>query len=149
MVGELLEMQVHDFDFMSLTVRVIGKGNKERQLPLTKKTAQAIEAYLHCKWRAPKNKNEQMLFLNKNNRPISRRGIQKCFEQVCNKAGLNRPGLSIHKLRHTCLTLLLQEGVDLITLQMLAGHEEIGTTAIYLHVSSEQTDTVMVKHPLG
>jgi site-specific recombinase XerD len=148
-IGELLEMKVQDFDFLDLTVKVIGKGNKERQLPLTKKTAQALEAYLNCKWRAPKNKNEQMVFLNKNREPISRRGIQKCFEQVCDKAGLNRPGLSIHKLRHTCLTLLLQEGVDLITLQMLAGHEEIGTTAIYLHVSSEQTETVMVNHPLG
>ena len=148
-IGELLNMKVHDFDFHNLTVRVFGKGDKERQLPLTKKTAQAIEAYLDCKWRAPKYKNEQILFLNKNNRPISRRGIQKCFEQVCNKAGLTRAGLSIHKLRHTCLTLLLQEGVDLITLQMLAGHEEIGTTAIYLHVSSEQTDTAMMGHPLG
>lgn len=148
-IGELLEMKVQDFDFQNLYVRVIGKGDKERQLPLKKKTAQAVEAYLKCKWRAPKNKNEQMLFLNKNNQPISRRGIQKCFEQVCIKAGLNQPGLSIHKLRHTCLTLLLQEGTDLITLQMLAGHEEVGTTAIYLHVSSEQTDSAMVRHPLG
>jgi len=148
-IGELLEMKIQDFDFQNLTVRVTGKGNKERQLPLTKNTAQAVEAYLNCKWRAPKNKNEELLFLNKDNRPISRRGIQKCFEQVCIKAGLNRPGLSIHKLRHTCLTLLLQQRVDLITLQMLAGHEEIGTTAIYLHVSSEQTETVMVGHPLG
>jgi integrase/recombinase XerC len=148
-IGELLGMKIGDFDFKSRTVRVIGKGDKERLLPLTEKTCQALQAYLACTWRKPKDKNEQYIFLNKNNQPISRRGIQKCFEQVCKKAGLTRRGLSIHKLRHTCLTLLMRQGVDLVTLQLLAGHEDIGTTAIYLHVSSKQTEEAMARHPLG
>jgi len=87
--------------------------------------------------------------LSKDNRPISTRGIQKRFEHICKKAGLLRPGLSIHKLRHTCLSLLLQEGVDLPTLQLLAGHEEIGTTAIYLHVSPQQAESAVEMHPLN
>ncbi len=65
------------------------------------------------------------------------------------KAGLTRPGLSVHKLRHTCLTMLLHQGVDLMTLKLLAGQEDISTTAIYLHVNQEQLRSAIEKHPLG
>lgn len=128
-------------------MRLIGKGNKERQVPLTEKTCRALEEYL--KVRRPVSERERAVFLNKDGRAISRRGVQKLFERICVKAGLSRPGLFVHKLRHTCLTLLLQVGVDLVTLKEIAGHEHVSTTEIYLHVTQEEVRNAIEKHPLG
>jgi site-specific recombinase XerD len=71
------------------------------------------------------------------------------FDRICRQAGLLRPGLSPHKLRHTCLTLLYREGVDLMTLKELAGHEDIGSTEIYAHVDMSDVRKAVEKHPLG
>ena len=146
-IGELLSLELSRLDLKGRTVRLIGKGNKERQVPLTERTCRALQEYLEV--RRPVCANEPAVFLNKDGRAISRRGVQKLFERVCERAGLSRPGLSIHKLRHTCLTLLLQQGVDLVTLKQIAGHENISTTEIYLHVTQKEVRQAIEKHPLG
>ena len=71
------------------------------------------------------------------------------FDRICNAAGLIKKGLSPHKLRHTCLTLLYREGVDLMTLKELAGHDDIGSTEIYAHVDMGDIRKAVEKHPLG
>lgn len=146
-IGELLTLDLSRLDLKGRTVRLIGKGNKERMVPLTEKTRRALEEYLNI--RRPADARESAVFLNKDGKAISRRGVQKLFERICEEAGLTRPGLSIHKLRHTCLTLLLQQGVDLVTLKQIAGHENISTTEIYLHVTQDEVRSAIDKHPLG
>ena len=146
-IGELLTLDLDRLNLKERSVRLIGKGNKERQVPLTEKTCQVVEDYF--KVRRPVSELETAVFLSKDGRAISRRGVQKLFERICVKAGLSRPGLSVHKLRHTCLTLLLQEGVDLVTLKEIAGHEHLSTTEIYLHVTQKEVRNAIEKHPLG
>ena len=146
-IGELLTLDLNRLDLKSRTVRLIGKGNKERMVPLTENTCRALSDYLNV--RKPVLDKETAVFLSKDGKAISRRGVQKLFERICEEAGLARPGLSIHKLRHTCLTLLLQQGVDLVTLKQIAGHENISTTEIYLHVSQQEVRSAIEKHPLG
>lgn len=81
----------------------------------------------------PEDENEQTVFLNHRGRPISNWGVQKVFEQICREAGLKKERLSVHKMRHTCLTLLLKEGVDLPTLKDIAGHESISSTERFIY----------------
>lgn len=89
------------------------------------------------------------MFRNQREQPITPRGVQMIFDRICQQAGLLKPGLSPHKLRHTCLTLLLREGVDLLTLKELAGHKDISSTEIYAHVELGDVREAVEKHPLG
>jgi site-specific recombinase XerD len=147
-MGELLNLRLDSsFDFEAWKVRITGKGNRERIIPLTEKTCRALQEYL--KVRKPAEKGEQAFFLNSQGRPIRASTVRRQFRMICNKAGLHKAGLTVHKLRHTCLTLLLNAGVDLVTLKQIAGHQYIRTTAVYLHVSEEQLRRAVEKHPFG
>jgi integrase/recombinase XerC len=145
---ELLSLRLDSsFDFDNKKVRIIGKGDKERMLKLSENTCQALQLYLTE--RKPFSAKEQAVFLNFMGLPISAGEIRNQFKMICDRAELTKPGLTVHKLRHSCLTMLLNAGVDLVTLKYIAGHETIRTTAQYLHVTQQQLRAAVEKHPFG
>ncbi len=143
---ELKELTISSIDLKEKYVRFFGKGSRERIVPLLEETCEALEEYL--KIRKPSIETNQ-LFLNSRGRPISKEIITKTFKTLAQKTGVYKKGLSVHKLRHTCLTLLLKEGIDLRTLQEIAGHADIATTQIYTHVAQVDLKRQMNKHPLA
>jgi len=146
-LDELTRLERGDINLEEEYVRVRGKGDKERLVPLTETTIKSLQ--IHLERMLPRSPAITKVFLNQHGRPVTRRGVQMIFERICNAAGLVRKGLSPHKLRHTCLTLLYREGVDLMTLKELAGHDDIGSTEIYAHVDMSDVRKAVEKHPLG
>ncbi len=146
-VSELNGVETEDINFSEEHVLLRGKGNKERYIPLTESTLMALKDYLGR--RLPASPDIKKVFLNHRGVPITRRGIQTVFNRTCKEAGLLKPNLSAHKLRHTCLTLLMREGVDVVTLMEIAGHADIGSTEIYIHVTQKDVRIAIARHPLG
>lgn len=146
-VSELIGLETEDIDFSEEHILLKGKGDKERYIPLTESTSLALKDYLER--RLPASQDINKVFLNHRGVPITRRGVQTVFNRTCKEAGLLKPNLSAHKLRHTCLTLLMREGVDVVTLMELAGHADISSTEIYIHVTQKDVRIAIDKHPLG
>jgi site-specific recombinase XerD len=142
---ELVELELSQIDLGERYVRYWGKGSKERIVPLTEATCRAIEAYLAV--RKPKDKNCHRVFLNSCGLPLSGGSVGGVLAKICHRAGLGDKGITLHKLRHTCFTLLLKAGVDLVTIKEIAGHEDISTTRIYTHVTQNEVRAAMEKHP--
>lgn len=135
-------------DIRSDHLRVRGKGNKERVVYLNDATAQAINAYLLVR----KNIDAQdkaALFLSNRKTRISREAVHSMVKNSLLRAGLDASKYSAHKLRHTAATLMLQNGVDVRTLQELLGHEHLNTTQIYTHVDSTDLRIAASANPLG
>lgn len=130
------------------TLRVTGKGSKERIVYLNDACLAAIKAYLDVR---PKDglKDRQALFISRNRNRISPKTVQLIIYQALEKAGLGGFDFSVHKLRHTAATLMYQEGVDLLVLKQFLGHENINTTEIYTHLSSHQLEEAAKKNPLS
>ena len=130
------------------TMRVVGKGNKERIIYLNSACVSAIENYM----RVPVDgvKDKYALFISRNHRRMSVKTIQAMVYKYLEKIGLNAQGYSCHKLRHTAATLMYQYGgVDIRVLKDVLGHENLGTTEIYTHLSSEQMKNAAEKNPLS
>lgn len=144
--SEVLNLTLDCIDLQEKTLRILGKGRKERIVPLTNRTVQALREYLRVRDPAV---STDVLFLNNTGRPLQASGLRFIFRRVVERSSLKKKNLTPHKLRHTCLTLLLQAGVDIRTLQQIAGHSNISTTQIYTHVSQEEVRRGMEKHPLG
>jgi len=144
-LSELAELEIEQIRLKEGYIRFRGKGAKERAVPLAESTKEALEKWL--KKREP-GKSTRRVFLNRYGDPLGKRGIQTNLKRFLKKAGLERPGLSVHKLRHTCLTLLLKSGVNIKALKEIAGHTSISTTEIYTHISGEEIVENMKKHPL-
>jgi len=145
-LNELKELTLSQVNLREQFIKFRGKGDKERVIPLLEDSIKVLEDYL--KVRAPAGYTD-ICFLNNKGYPLSKGGIQSIFKRLARKTGIYREGLSIHKLRHTCLTLLLKEGLDLRTLQEIAGHASISTTQIYTHVAQTELKKQMNKHPLA
>jgi site-specific recombinase XerD len=145
-VGELIRLRVQDLDFRERTLFIQGKGNRERLVPLTKNTCIALKSYLEV--RLPALSQIDALFLNQLNMPLRQGALYLLFHQLCREAGVQKPRLSACHLRHTCMTLLFQQGADLMALKKLAGHKSVRTTQVYLRVSQTQLREAMKKHPL-
>lgn len=137
-LSELVGLDVRDYSPTSLSVRVMGKGGKERIAPVGRGAASALECYL-LQGRAhfgPGNGNEAM-FLNKYGGRLSGRSVERLVKQYLRKAGL--PGeASPHSLRHSFATHMTDSGADLRSVQELLGHSDISTTQIYTSVSRER-----------
>lgn len=133
------------------SMRVLGKGNKERIVYLNQACLDALNAYLPTRpvdgvLAADKN----ALFLSRLKRRISHKTVQHIVYTYLEKAGLGGQGLSTHKLRHTAATLMYQHGhVDIRVLKDILGHENLGTTQIYTHVSDEQVKNAIEANPLS
>lgn len=130
-LSELVGLDRDDLDFEAQTMRVLGKGNKERLVFFTPVAALAIREYLQL---TPRSNPGGPLFLNRYGARISQRGIEKIFENVLRRSGLEKHA-SPHTLRHCFATHLLEEGSDLVTIKELLGHESLQTTQIYTNIS--------------
>ncbi len=131
------------------TMRVVGKGNKERVIYLNSACISAVKDYMKVR---PVDgvKDKNALFISRNNRRMSVKTIQSMVYKYLKKIGLNSQGYSCHKLRHTAATLMYQHGgVDVRVLKEVLGHENLGTTEIYTHLSSEQLKNASDSNPLS
>lgn len=147
-VSELAGLNLKDVN--GETVRVLGKGNKERILYLNPACQQAIQDYLSVRDETNVHpKDQDALFLSRNHRRISVDSIQILVKRTCSAAGLDPERYSPHKLRHTAATLMLQNGVDVRTLQEVLGHESLNTTQIYTHIDNEGLRTAARANPIG
>ncbi len=147
-VSELVSLNNDDVDSLGTTVTVMGKGKKERMLPIGDKAINAINKYRSARSARNKTKREiKALFLNKNNGRLSDRGIRKIMDKHIRTASL-RSGVSPHTLRHSFATHLLDRGADLRSVQELLGHANLSTTQIYTHLTTEKLKSVYQKaHP--
>ncbi len=143
-LSELVGLDRDDLDFEALSMRVIGKGNKERVVFFNQTSAEAIVDYLKA---VPRKAPGGPLFLNRYGARISQRGVEKLFAAVLAKSGLDKHA-SPHTLRHSFATHLLEEGSDLVTIKELLGHESLQTTQIYTNISKQRMKTVYQRaHP--
>ena len=145
-VGELVSIGVDDIDFISGVIKVLGKGRKERIVPIGDRALRSIREYLDKKG-TKSLKIPKGLFLNKRGTRLSDRSVRRILEKYIRKASL-RSGVSPHTLRHSFATHLLNRGVDLRTVQELLGHMNLSTTQIYTHVTTEKLRSTYDKaHP--
>jgi len=149
-VSELLNLRVSDVDMRMGCVRCIGKGDKERLVPIGRKALAAVEQYLaqgRLKFARPASPppHNQVLFLTRNGRRLSRVSIWKILHDYGMKLGL-RGRLTPHKLRHSFATHLLEGGADLRSVQLMLGHADISTTQIYTHVVEERLKQIYKAH---
>lgn len=146
-VGELVGLNVQDI--RDDTIRVLSKGNKERQLYLNEACLGALEQYLAIR-PDPKDdpKHRDALFVSRNKTRLTTRAVENLVRKTVLQAGLD-PKYSPHKLRHTAATLMLNHGVDIRTLQDVLGHENLGTTQIYTHISDANMKQAVDANPLA
>ncbi|SHK51656.1 integrase/recombinase XerC [Desulfatibacillum alkenivorans DSM 16219] len=149
-VSELAGLNMERVNFSGKTLRVLGKGDKERIVPVGAKALEHIKAYRdRLAVEGPKNLDPDAVFLNKNGGRLSTRSIRRILEKIVRDMGLNRP-LSPHGLRHTFATHMLDNGADLRSVQELLGHASISTTGRYTHVSIDRLMAAYDKaHPRG
>ena len=141
-ISELVGLNICDIDFIGQVVKVKGKGKKERLLPIGDRALVAVRAYLE-----KRKSNQEAVFLNKNNRRITDRGIRDIVRKYIRIAAL-KSGVSPHTLRHSFATHLLNRGADLRSVQELLGHANISTTQIYTHLTTDRLKSVYEKsHP--
>ncbi len=133
------------------TMRLLGKGNKERIVYINAACAEAIKAYLAVRPNDAINyADRNALFISRNKKRISNKTVQHIVKTYLEKAGLGGQGLSTHKLRHTAATLMYQHGdVDIRVLKDILGHANLGTTQIYTHISDAQIKNAIDSNPLS
>lgn len=146
-VSELVNLDINNIDINSGYLRVIGKGNKERIVPINDKACQYIKNYLHI--RNKKFSQSEGLFLNRSGSKISRIEFWRQLKSYALKAGINKI-IYPHALRHSFATHILNGGADLRFVQEMLGHSSISTTQIYTHVDNEKLKELHKKyHPRG
>lgn len=136
-ISELCNMQTSNYNSYECIIRLIGKGSKERIIPLGDYAISVLEDYINNYRPKINKKNINSIFINNRGDAVSRQFIFKVIKKECLKKGI-RKNVSPHTLRHTFATHLLQNGADLRIIQELLGHENISTTQIYTHVSNQE-----------
>ena len=126
-------------------VRVIGKGDKERLVPLGEMAVEAVEAYLDVRPEPADTESSDAMFLNRFGRPLSRVSMFTMIKRQALAAGIAKE-ISPHTFRHTFATHLLENGADLRVVQEMLGHESISTTEIYTHVDSSTWQKEILEH---
>ena len=144
-ISEIVGLNLSDLRTDHL--RVVGKGNKERVVYLNDATAAAINDYLPV--RKGILSDSRALFLSNRKQRVSREAVHALVKKHLAAAGLDASKYSAHKLRHTAATLMLQNGVDVRTLQELLGHDHLNTTQIYTHVDNGELRGAASANPLG
>lgn len=148
-VSELLALKISNIHLNAKYIDVIGKGNKERMVPLGDMAVIALRDYLeHSRSEIAKFSND-ILFYNYKGEPISRQGFYKFIELLAKKNNITKE-ISPHTIRHSFATHLLQNGTDLRMVQEMLGHEDIKTTQIYTHIDrSHLKEMYENTHPLA
>lgn len=137
-VSELVNVKIHDIDIFNCIIRVMGKGKKERIIPLGDYAIKYIEIYLkNHRNKLLKRELNEYLFLNNHGKKLTRQGFFKIIKQIAKEQNIKKE-FSPHTLRHSFATHLLNGGADLRSIQEMLGHESISTTQIYTHVSKEK-----------
>lgn len=142
-VSELITLRVGDLFFGEGYIRVIGKGNKQRLVPISEVARERICRYLDE--RQPARSGEEVLFLNNRGRQLTRVMIFTILKEAAHRAGIER-AISPHTLRHSFATHLLEGGAGIRQVQELLGHESILTTEIYTHLDREQLRRTVEEH---
>ena len=148
-VSELIGLDLGDVHLTMGFVRCIGKGNKERIIPIGKTAANALTHYLEQgrPFFVNKKQREEALFLNHHGMRLTRQGFWKILKRLAAEAGIQKE-LTPHTLRHSFATHLLENGADLRAVQEMLGHADISTTQIYTHVTKTRLKDVYSKfHP--
>ncbi len=148
-VSELAGMNKSDVDFVNSCIRVLGKGNKERIVPIGRKALEAVKAYLErlAAQNGISRNKDGPLFLNLRNGRLTARSIARLLDKLVQECGLLTP-VSPHVLRHTFATHMLDAGADLRVVQELLGHKSLSTTQRYTHVSMNRLmETYDKSHP--
>lgn len=146
-ISELLDLRLQDLHINMGFINVVGKGNKERIVPIGEQGAHALKRYIDKGRTQLKKIPGDTLFVNSRGNGISRVGFYKVLKRLTTKAGIMKD-VSPHTLRHSFASHLLENGVDLRMVQELLGHEDISTTQIYTHISKKQLKDVYEEfHP--
>ena len=145
-VSELIGLKLSDLHLSLGLVQTIGKGDKERIIPLGDYAIQWLERYLdEVRPLLVKDANEVQVFVNNHGSGLSRQGIWKNLKQLVRDAGITKE-VTPHTLRHSFATHLLENGADLRTVQELLGHADISTTQIYTHITKKRMTDVYKQH---
>lgn len=148
-VSELINLKLSDWFQHDNYLKVKGKGNKERIIPLNPELILVLEDYNENIRPYLSKTTSDFLFINEKGNPITRQGFYKIIKTACNDALINK-NISPHTLRHSFATHLLNNGIDLRTVQILLGHSDISTTQIYTHVNNDLIKNSYQKnHPLN
>ena len=136
-VSELVNLEINDIDMTNSLIRILGKGNKERDIPLGEYSIYYLKQYMNIRYLLLKGKTCNKLFLNNHGFGMTRQGFFKNLKILLLEKGLN-PNVSPHTLRHSFATHLINRGADLRSIQEMLGHSDISTTKIYTKVSDEK-----------
>ena len=150
-LSELVGLNLQSFDPELRSVKVLGKGNKERIIYLNEAARAAVEAYLRIRL-DPKyvRTSTNAFLLSRLETRISPKTVQWVVYKYLDRTGLKSKGMSVHKLRHTAATLMYQSGkVDIRVLKDILGHEQLNTTQIYTHVVNRNLEEAMENNPLS
>jgi len=149
-VSELISLKVQDVQLEAGFVRVMGKGSKERIVPIGQYAREKVLFYLeHARARMVKERSSPYLFVARAGRPLTRQGFWKLLHRYARAAGLYKK-VTPHSLRHSFASHLLEGGADLRAVQVMLGHADISTTQIYTHVASDRLKELHRRfHPRG
>ncbi|MBN1493382.1 MAG: site-specific tyrosine recombinase XerD [Candidatus Omnitrophica bacterium] len=149
-VSELASLTLNDINLDGKYVRCIGKGSKERIVPIGRKAVHALEKYekIRSKFLKPGSRSDR-LFISNKSCGFTRKGLHDLIKKYARRAGIKK-NISPHTIRHSFATHLLEGGVDLRIVQELLGHSDISTTQIYTHVSRDRLKKIHKEfHPRG
>lgn len=138
-------------DFQNDTIRIIGKGNKERLVYLNSACIDGLRHYCDARAKLPNLQDKDALFVSKRTgKRLSTRRVEQIVERCLQMAGLSGKGYSPHKLRHTAATLMYRHGnVDMLELKEILGHEHVSTTEIYTHINTDKLRKAASASPLS
>jgi len=147
-VSELINLKISNLHFDEGFIRIVGKGNKERLIPISQKAIKEINFYFEDRNKlSVKSGHEDILFLNRRGKQLTRVMVFTIIKRLAEKANLSKD-ISPHTLRHSFATHLIEGGADLRAIQEMLGHESIITTEIYTHLDREYLrDTIIEHHP--
>ena len=136
-VSELISLKLNDIDLVNCQLQVMGKGRKERIIPIGEFSIYYLKLYLNNRDNMLKQKNCDSLFINNHGQSMTRQGFFKILKKLLLEKGLD-PSVSPHTLRHSFATHLINRGADLRSIQEMLGHSDISTTRIYTHKSDDK-----------
>lgn len=144
--GELLNLHLSDIDLQARWLRVTeAKGGKDRVIPLVAAVIAAISDWLEMRPRC----DHDSLLCGLTRKPLGRKGLYRLFRKALKNADIHRSDITLHSLRHTFASLLLQNGCDLVSIQRLLGHASLESTAVYLHLDMASLHEAVAHHPVS